>query len=301
MKSGSSLGGRADRSSRINRRAAISVGVSITAALVTGCAPRLLGTLAPTVWADASSAEATHGVWSLLAASSATPNSVARKVQLTFRYSAKSLDGSVFSLDDGPLRSRAPETIGRTPFKYQFIRLQVSNAGASFSREPGTLMLFGFDRRRTTGNVLFVANPGFVSGLRANGVALSQREALVLSLSGTTAQDVGLVRSAFPDAEIVTMALLGISGQTGQSAVDLKQLLPAMTSTDLKHLLLRNITPSYVHDLRLSGMKRLTASDVDRLRDAGVDGAFVRSNTHDGVVPSVPQLLQAKRNPRLLG
>jgi hypothetical protein len=144
--------------------------------------------------------------------------------------------------------------------------------------------------------VLFVANPGFVSRLRASGVALSQREALELSLSGTTAQDVGLVRSAFPDAEIVTMALLGISGQTGQNAVDLKQLLPAMTSTDLKLLLLRNITPAYVHDLRQSGLGRLTASDVDQLRDAGVDGAFVRSNTRDGVVPSVPQLLQAKRN-----
>jgi hypothetical protein len=74
-----------------------------------------------------------------------------------------------------------------------------------------------------------------------------------------------------------------------------------MTSTDLKLLLLRNITPAYVHDLRQSGLERLTASDVDQLRDAGVDGAFVRSNTRDGVVPSVPQLLQAKRNPRLLG
>ena len=302
MKSDPSFGGRADRSGRMNRRAAISAGASITAALLTGCAPRVSGTLAPSVSADVSSAEVTRGVWSLLAGSSTAPSSVAKKVQLTFQYSAKSRDGSVFALDDALFGSRAPETIGRTPFKYQSIRLRVNNAGASFSRESGTFTLLSFDGRRTTGNALFVANPDFVTRLRASGVGLSQREALELSLAGTTAQDVGLTRSAFPDAEIVTMALLSMSGQTGQSAVDLKQLLPGMGSTDLKRFLLRNITPAYVRDLAQSGLQHLTPSDVTQLRDAGVDGALVRSKTSGGVVPSVRLLLEeAKRSPRALG
>jgi hypothetical protein len=82
------------------------------------------------------------------------------------------------------------------------------------------------------------------------------------------------------------MALLGMTGQTGQSAVDLKELVPAMRSADLKRFLLRNITPAYVRDLA-SGLQRLTPSDVTQFRDAGVDGALVGSKTSGGVVPSV--------------
>jgi hypothetical protein len=215
---------------------------------------------------DSGTAEGTRGTWFLLA--SPASDSVARKVQLTFQYPPKSRDGCVFALDDGQVESRAPEPIANTPFAYQSIRLRISNAEASFSRDSGTFRLLGFDGQRPTGDVLFVASQDFVGRLRASGVELSQREALQLSLAGNDRSRYRAHEIGLPDADIVTMAISGVSGQTGQSVGDLKELIPSMRSTDLKQFLLRNITPAYVRELAQSGLQHLTPADVTRLRDA---------------------------------
>ncbi|MBD5654878.1 MAG: hypothetical protein IAI50_06820 [Candidatus Eremiobacteraeota bacterium] len=140
--------------------------------------------------------------------------------------------------------------------------------------------------------MLFVPNRGFADRLRTSRISLNDRELLQLSLTDATIEDVELTRAAFPDADAPTIAIIKLSAQDVQSAVALKESLPAMTTRDLRAFLGYNITPSYVLDLRRSGLCKLTPTDVTRLNVARIDGAFVRSKTYNGRVPSVSELLK---------
>ena len=122
-------------------------------------------------------------------------------------------------------------------------------------------------------------------------MSLSTRELLMLTLSGASVQDVELIKGDFADADVSTVAVLNQSTQDVQSALTLKQLLPSMTARDLMVFLAHNITPTYVLDLQDAGLQNLAPADVINLRQARIDGAFVRRQTLCGVVPSPSELL----------
>jgi len=53
-------------------------------------------------------------------------------------------------------------------------------------------------------------------------------------------------------------------------------------------------SPASILSTPQAGLPELPPSDVTELKIAGVDDAFVRGRTVDGVAPSVPDLVQAK-------
>ena len=270
----------------VNRRAAIVAGVSAVAASLTlGVQTSFAASVSRALLPSAS---VIRGKWAVQAESSGV--SVLR---VLFGF-GNSVDGSVFNLNSRG-RGWAGPPNSKKAFRIQAVRLLLSSQNVShFSRDAGTFNLFGFDGRRSAGDVLFVPNVDFAGRLRANRISLSDRELLELSLTGATLQDVELISAAFPDTDIPTIALLSMSSLNAQSAVALKELLPTMTARDLKGFLASSITPSYVLDLRQSGLQHLTPKDIRNLKITHIDGAFVRSQTLNGIVPSVPGLLQAK-------
>ena len=222
----------------------------------------------------------------------------ANQVQLSFRFAEKSaeksIDGSTFAIRTGTASESDGPTFGKTGIRIPSVRLQQDAENRPwFARDAGTFTLLDFDGQRVAGDVLFSADAGFVDQLGARGISLNDRELMELGLSGATVRDVTLTTSAFQDADIPTIAYVAIF-QAADNVVPLKHLLPTMTARDLHDFIVFGITPSYVGDLREAGLSELAPSDVTELKIAGVDGAFVRGRTVDGVAPSVPDLLQAK-------
>ena len=238
----------------------------------------------------APSSQSLWGKWTLKSRSDGATLLVVR-----FRY-GNSFDGSEFYLRrPGNANGASQQANDMRSFSLQFVRLLVGPRNVPYlSSDSGAFNLVGFDGRRNAGDVLFVPNSDFATSLHAKGLAVNNRQSLQLGLAGASVQDVELTKAAFPDADVATVSLLKMSRQNVQSAVTLRQLVPTMTARDLAVFLGRNITPSYVLDLRTSGLNDLTPADVSNLKSAHVDGAFVRSQTKSNIVPSVSKLLQAK-------
>jgi hypothetical protein len=273
----------------VTRRVAIAAGFATIAGIAARPEPVLAAPAAPV---PDSAIPPLRGTWRKEIIRAATA------LQMTFRFAGNSMFGSTLAISTGTASDANGPLIGGTGIRMQSVRLQpdVENR-PSFVRDAGTFALLDYDGHRIAGDALFTADADFAKQLRAHGISLSDGELMQLGLSGSTVRDVALTRSAFRDADIPTIGFVTIR-RAAENVGPLKNLLPAMTARDLQGFLVFDITPSYVADLREAGLRELTPDDVTRLKMADVDGAFVRGRTVDGIAPSVPELIEAKRKPR---
>lgn len=267
----------------LSRAAALAVGLSSIAGISLSIAPRE-AFASTVVRALAAPSQTSSGTWSLESDSRGTP-----VLKLTFEY-GDSKDGSLFYISN----TTATQSSSRW-FSLQSVQLFLTRQYVSHvRRDSGTFNLLNFDGKRTAGSAVFVANQEFANRLRSNRIVLSKRDLLQLALCGATVEDVAILKATLPDIDAPTIGLVKMSGQSSKDILDLRQLLPTMTTTDLRVLLGTNVTPSYVLALQQAGLQHLAPMDVAKLKAAHIDAAFVQSKTTNSVVPTINELLQAK-------